>query len=69
MDSSVIKVLLIFDGTNYAKINIFWEDYGYADFRDVGLYGEMNTGWTRVKRTGLKSFQIYCPDYKIDVAY
>jgi len=38
-------------GHNDATINVFWEDYGYKGYKQLGLYGQMNTKWQIVKST------------------
>ena len=54
---------------NYATINIMWEDYGYKNYRNMGLYGSMNTKWQEVKMTGDNTFTIYGDNYEINITY
>jgi hypothetical protein len=57
VDHQDIEVTVTFDGTNYATINIFWEESGFKNYRILGLYGQMNTQYQEayfVKPRGLK---------------
>ena len=52
IDSEKIRINLIFDGTNYANVNIYWEDFGYENYKSLGLFGQMSTKWQMVKECG-----------------
>jgi hypothetical protein len=64
-----IKVLLTNNRPNYASIDILWEEHGYINYKQIGLYGRMTTEWQKVKITGPKIFTIYNDTYEIAVNY
>ena len=55
---------VIYMRPNYARIDIMWENYGYKNYRDTGLYGSMNTKWQEVEMTGNNTFIIYGDNYE-----
>jgi hypothetical protein len=64
-----IGVALTYDGTNYAYIDVHWEDYGYKPYREMGLYGRMNTQFPSVIRTASREFRIIDNTYSVTIAY
>ncbi|MCK9619121.1 MAG: hypothetical protein M0R47_01150 [Methylobacter sp.] len=39
-------------------VSVFWEDYGYKGFRDMGLYGRTNSKFFSVNELSSNSFEI-----------
>jgi hypothetical protein len=37
-------------GLDFVTISIYWEEGGYKNYRDMGLFGKMNTKWQEIKR-------------------
>jgi len=69
IDEDEIKVLLTNNYPNFAIIDIIWEEYGYKNYKQMGLFGRMTTEWQKVKKTGPKKFTIYSDTYEITVNY
>lgn len=69
IENEIIKVLLTNSRPNYALIDIMWEDYGYKNYKDMGLFGHMSTQWQEVKMTGNNAFTIYSDTYEIEIKY
>jgi len=63
------NISLSFDGTNYAAINIFWEESGFKNYKDLGLYGTMSTQYQRVASSGARSFIVKNGNYSVEVEY
>ncbi len=59
----------MYNRPNFATIDIHWEDWGYKNYKDMGLYGRMNTEWNRVKSTSARSFEVLGGSYRIEVCY
>lgn len=38
----------VLDYTRYTNVNIMWEDAGYPDYRDLGLYGYYSTSYVQM---------------------
>ena len=64
-----ITVHLTNSRPNFAIIDIIWEDCGYKNYKEMGLFGRMTTQWNEVKSTSAKSFKIYSESYEIEVCY
>ncbi|QCY14989.1 MULTISPECIES: hypothetical protein [Pseudomonas] len=69
IDREEITVQLINSRPNYAIIDIHWEDCGYKNYKDMGLYGRMTTQWNEVKKSSATSFTLYGETYEIVVNY
>ena len=69
IDKHNIKAGFTFDGTNYATIHIYWEECGYKNYRDMGLYGSIKTQYNIVKQAGPRSLAIHDPNYKIMIEF
>lgn len=41
-----------------AEINIFWEEHGYKAYKDLGLFGQMNTKWQLINKLNDRAFTI-----------
>lgn len=39
-------------------VSVYWEDYGYKGFRDMGLYGRTNSEFFSVNELSSNSFEI-----------
>ena len=67
----IFNISLKYDGANYADINIFWEDSGYANFKSLGLFGYMSTKYQLVESSGDKAFRVRDENdtYEIEVEY
>jgi hypothetical protein len=64
-----IRVALVYDGTNYANISVFWEDYGYKNYGQMGLFGIMKTQYQSVIRTGVREIRVVDPKYSVTIRY
>jgi hypothetical protein len=64
-----IQVTLVQDGTNYADVNVFWEDHGYKNYRQMGLFGAMKAQYQSVVRTGHREFCVTDPKYSVTIRY
>lgn len=64
-----IRVELVYDGTNYANISIFWEDHGYKNYHQMGLFGVMKTQYQSVIRTGDREIRVVDPKYSVTIQY
>jgi len=70
IEDEEIKTTISIDHTmGTAKIGIFWEDYGYEEYRSMGLFGLMGTGYHNIIDTGDNTFRIVDKSYIIDVNY
>ena len=38
----------VLDNIRYMNVNIMWEDAGYPDYRDLGLYGYYSTSYVQM---------------------
>lgn len=68
VNNETIRVDLTNDH-NHATIYIYWEDYGFKSYKDMGLFGSMNTEFQEVKQTGKRTFSIFGESYLVDVTY
>ena len=50
-------------------IRICWEDYGYENYRDMGLYGEMAPKFQPCIDLGQQTFKIQDDHYEIYINY
>jgi hypothetical protein len=41
-----------------AEINIFWEEHGFKGYKDMGLFGQMNSKWQPINELNNKAFTI-----------
>ncbi|WP_219953064.1 hypothetical protein [Dickeya zeae] len=64
-----IQVYLTNSRPNYALIDIIWEEGGYRNYKDLGLFGRMSTQWQCVIKSKDRTFSIISETYKIDVEY
>ncbi|MGC4734041.1 hypothetical protein [Providencia hangzhouensis] len=64
-----IQILLTYNAPNYAYIDIIWEDYGYKNYKDMGLFGRMSTQYQQVKKSGARCFTLISDNYTIDIMY
>lgn len=64
-----VDVSLAFDGTNYAEICIYWEDCGYDNYKELGLFGKMNTKFQAVNVIQADEFQILSDSYEINIRF
>ncbi|NIP44199.1 MAG: hypothetical protein GWN61_22330, partial [candidate division Zixibacteria bacterium] len=44
IDNEIIKCLFSIQH-NKAEVHIMWEDYGYKSYKNLGLFGSMNSEW------------------------
>ncbi|KUZ93883.1 hypothetical protein [Burkholderia ubonensis] len=65
----LIRVALVYDGTNYADISVFWEDHGYRNYRQMGLFGIMKTQYQSVIRTGVREIRVVDEKYSVTIRY
>ncbi len=54
-----------------ADVNIFWEDYGYKKYKELGLYGQMNSKWQMIDEVDDRSFSVSdaLGSYEIRIEY
>ena len=64
-----IKTDFTFDGHNWGSINFYWEDSGYKNFKELGLYGQISSQWQRIKETGQRLLTVFGDTYTIEVYY
>jgi len=69
IEDEPIEMSLSFDGTNYAEICIFWEDFGYANYKELGLFGLMSTKYQAINIVRADEFQILSDSYAINVCF
>lgn len=69
VDRETIEVQLTNSRPNFAYIDVHWEDFGYKNFHDMGVYGRMDTRYNQVKVTGAKSFVVIGDNYRIEISY
>jgi len=69
IDQEKIPILLTNSRPNCVLIDIMWEDGGYKNYKDMGLFGRMSTQWQQVKKSGTRAFTILSDTYVIEVAY
>lgn len=69
IDNEIIRVLLTNSRPNYALVDVIWEDFGYKNYRDMGLFGRMTTQWQEVKKVAARTFRVFGDTYQIDVTY
>ncbi len=54
---------------NFSTIDIMWEDFGYKNYKSMGLFGRMTTQYQRVEKTDESQFTIIDTKFKIVVNY
>ena len=69
IDGETIRIYLTNSRPNFALIDIVWEDFGYRNYKDMGLFGRMSTQWQEVKKIKAKTFRVFGGSYEIDVDY
>lgn len=67
MVDQVIEVSLTFDGSNFATIDVYWEQSGYVDYRGMGLRGSMSTQWQRASIVGEFGLLISGDGYQVEL--
>lgn len=68
IDKEIIRVHLTNSRPNYASIDIMWEDYGYKNYRDMGLYGHMTTQYQEVIKINQTKLRIIDKNYQIEIS-
>ncbi|EMJ4071449.1 hypothetical protein ISH43_09770 [Pseudomonas aeruginosa] len=69
IDKEEITVQLTNSRPNFAIIDIHWEDCGYKNYKEMGLFGRMTTEWNDVKSTSARSFSVFSDSYEIEICY
>lgn len=69
IDAERIDVQLTNSRPNYALIDIMWEDCGYKNYQDMGLFGRMSTRYQEAEKVGPRTFSVLGTSYQIDVTY
>ena len=69
VDHQDIEVAVTFDGTNYATINVFWEDHGFKSYKKLGLYGQMSTQYQEVYFVPPRGLKVSSDSYVIRFQY
>jgi hypothetical protein len=69
IDSEPIKVQLTNSRPNYALIDVMWEDCGYKNYKDMGLFGRMSTQWQEVEMIAPRAFRVVSDDYQLEIKY
>ena len=57
IDSEIMKCNFIIDYDG-ARVSVFWEDYGYKNYKKLGLFGQMSTQWQPIKEYDNNSFTV-----------
>lgn len=52
---------------NLVAISVYWEESGYKNYKEMGLFGKMDTKWQEVKRKG-KWLYVVGNTYKVRIA-
>lgn len=69
IDEETIRVQLLNNRSDGATINALWEDYGYENYRNMGLFGSMSTQWQRVGKTGYRQITVFSDTYELLINY
>ncbi len=69
INAEPLKVHLTNSRPNYALIDVMWEDSGYENYRDMGLYGRMSTQWQEVRMVAPRTFRVSGDTYQLDIQY
>ncbi|WP_163003096.1 hypothetical protein [Pseudomonas viridiflava] len=69
IDREEITVQLTNSRPNFAFIDVHWEDCGYKNYKEMGLFGRMSTEWNEVKSTSDRSFKVFSDTYEIEIHY
>lgn len=69
IDKEEITIQLTNNRPNFAFIDVHWEDCGYKNYKEMGLYGRMSTEWNEVKSTSDRSFKVFSDTYEIEIHY
>jgi hypothetical protein len=69
IDGERINVQLTNSRPNYALIDVMWEDYGYDNYRDLGLFGRMSTQWQEAEKVAARTFRVVGDNYCLDIEY
>lgn len=69
IDGEKIEVHLTNSRPNYALIDVIWEDYGYKNYKDMGLFGRMSTQWQEVQMVEPRAFKVISDTYQLIVQY
>ena len=69
VDKEKIMVNLINSRPNFAIIDVHWEDFGYKNYKKMGLFGRMNTQWNEVRSTSERSFIVLGDNYEVEIWY
>ena len=69
VDHQDIEVTVTFDGTNFATINIFWEEHGFKNYNGLGLYGQMSTQYQDVEFVPPRGLKVGSDSYVIRFQY
>lgn len=52
-----------------SEVSVFWEDYGYKNYKNMGLYGLMNSDYQDFIDIGLNKFQVVGDRYTVVINY
>ncbi|CAM3658781.1 hypothetical protein [Paracidovorax anthurii] len=69
IDAEPIHVLLINSRPNYALIDVMWEDAGYKNYQDMGLFGRMSTQWQTAEKIAPRTIRVAGDTYHVDIVY
>lgn len=69
IDSEQIEVHLTNSRPNYALIDVIWEEHGYKNYKDMGLFGRMSTQWQEVQRVEPRTFKVISDTYHLVIQY
>ncbi|MBI6949456.1 hypothetical protein [Pseudomonas koreensis] len=67
--SEKITVHLTNSRPNFATIDIMWEDCGYKNYREMGLYGRMTTQWYEASSISDRSISLFNESIEIEIYY
>ncbi|WP_407363529.1 hypothetical protein [Pseudomonas luteola] len=57
VDGEVVGCQLVIQHDS-VDVNIFWEDFGYKGYREMGLYGKANSKYQNVQELSQRSFEM-----------
>lgn len=69
IEDETLRVVLQYDGTNYGSISIFWEDYGYKNYKSMGLHGIMSTQFQEVQKINNRNILVINDNYNVSITY
>ena len=57
IDREPIKCYMVLQHDS-AELQVYWEDYGYKAYKQLGLFGQMNSKWQPIEKLTDGSFSV-----------